>query len=149
MASSGICNNLYLTNGSSALDLKETAPHLILLDGGNNVQIKNHPVIDVHSKPRNTVKAFHCICAMFASVALVAIFFIGDVVILSKENAALAEVSTTTVNVRKGDSLWTIASEHGVAGCSTNSVISWIKSNNQLNASNIYAGQVLIVPNAS
>ena len=64
----------------------------------------------------------------------------------SATDAALDSASTTVVYVRDGESLWSIAQQHGVDGVSTQSVVDWIVSENNLSSSCLFSGQKLVVP---
>ena len=57
----------------------------------------------------------------------------------SAQRVAEAAATIETYQVRRGDSLWTIARDHGVS-------IAEIRSSNDLRSSKIFAGQVLRVP---
>jgi LysM repeat protein len=57
----------------------------------------------------------------------------------SAQRVAEAASTIETYQVRRGDSLWTIAREHGVS-------VADIRSSNDLRSSRIFAGQMLRVP---
>lgn len=63
-----------------------------------------------------------------------------------RREVAFADVKPATVAVRPGDSLWAIASEHGVEGATTQEVVSWMMGQNKLDTAAIDAGMLLVVP---
>lgn len=141
----------YATNGSSALaPFISDAPELILFEGGKD---KNRPSAGgPQTCPASVsmgVAGAQLLFAILVSALIAGSIFTVDALASSRIEANLSEANSVTVNVRKGDSLWSIASEHGVDGCSTKDVVEWIKGQNHLSTSNIIAGQKLIVPSPS
>ena len=59
---------------------------------------------------------------------------------------ALSNCATQSVEVSRGDSLWSIAEAHPVEGVSTPEVVSWIVEANNLPNSSVASGQALVVP---
>jgi hypothetical protein len=57
-------------------------------------------------------------------------------------------IPATSVVVHDGDSVWSLAEAHPVDGYSTQEVVTWIESHNQLESATIQAGQTLDVPEA-
>ena len=141
----------YATNGSSALAPSiSDAPELILFEGGKDQNRRSTGGSQACSA--SVSKGAACVQLLF--VILVSAFIAGsiftvDALASSRVEANLSEANSVSVNVREGDSLWSIASEHGVDGCSTKDVVEWIKGQNHLSTSNIIAGQKLIVPSPS
>lgn len=62
---------------------------------------------------------------------------------------ATQAVSTESVTVVSGDSLWGIAEEHGIEGLSTDQVVDFIESRNSLDSATIHVGQTIEVPASS
>lgn len=140
---------MFATDGSSAL-APEVAPRLVLIDGGKSKEACCANA--VHKAGHSASKKFplvQCILAAAVSCLLAVGLFALDATANVAETNALENVSRETINVKGGESLWSIASEHGIEGCSTQSVVDWIRSENQLVNSYIYAGQQLIVPASS
>lgn len=142
-------NPMYVTDGSSAL-APVAAPNLVLIEGGKGLgcsrsSAKYRPVTYAGAKP----SALECVFAILVAVLISISVFAVDASINSCEQAALDGVETTVVSVKAGDSLWGLASEYGVDGCGTHKVVEWIRTQNNLTSSNIYAGQQLIVPSSA
>lgn len=60
--------------------------------------------------------------------------------------STLNNANTQTIHAAVGDSLWSIASRHGVEGVSTYDVVQWIKLHNNKESSALCPGEALIVP---
>lgn len=136
----------FSTEGSSAL-APEPAPKLVLIEGGKRKipegasRQGNSPV-----RSRVNVSLLAYLLAGLLAILVAAIFASVSSTAYSQSRSILAGASSEIVDVRSGDSLWSIASSHSVDGCSTEAVIQWIKASNHLSNSNISAGQQLIVP---
>lgn len=76
---------------------------------------------------------------------LIGLFAGTGVVHAFQSNTPPAEVRT--VMVSPGDTLWSIAESNKPEGADTRIFISGIKQKNQLNSSEIHAGEELILPN--
>lgn len=141
----------FAINGSSALaPMIPEAPELILFEGGKDKNRRSTGGPQACSASVSMGAA----CAQLIFVILVSALIAGGIYVVdalasSRVEANLSEANPVSVNVQKGDSLWSIASEHGVDGCSTKDVVEWIKGQNHLSTSNIIAGQKLIVPSSS
>ena len=61
-------------------------------------------------------------------------------------DASLNQVQTETVSVKSGDSLWSLAAQHGVTGVSTADVAHHIQKINGLSDTTLKPGEVLKVP---
>lgn len=145
MASYNKCMT-FSTEGSSAL-APEPMPKLVLIEGGKRTVPEGvsrqcgSPV-----RSRGNASAIAYLIAGLLAILVAAIFASVSSTAYSESWSILAGVGSEIVDVRSGDSLWSIASSHSVDGCSTDAVIQWIKANNHLSNSNISAGQQLIVP---
>lgn len=62
--------------------------------------------------------------------------------------AGAAAAPSIQVDVEPGDSLWSLAREHPIAGLSTNEVVSRIRELNDLDGSLLRPGEQLMVPQA-
>lgn len=51
-----------------------------------------------------------------------------------------------TVVVRSGDTLWSLAKEHGPAGVDTRAVVDWIRRENGLESALLIPGERVVVP---
>jgi LysM repeat protein len=60
-----------------------------------------------------------------------------------------AEVATRPVKVEAGDTLWSIASAHPVAGLRTEETVDLIRRANGMDGSVVYVGQLIDVPHES
>lgn len=150
MTTSSVYDEIYITNGSNALAASVVPPRMVLLEGGKTSRANDPVFTESHvARLGKPTMAIQCICAVVLSLVIAVAFYIGDVMVTCSENAVLSNASVMTVSVRQGDSLWSIASKNSVDGCSTNAVVAWIKSRNQLTTSDIYAGQQLFVPTIS
>jgi len=79
-------------------------------------------------------------------VLLLVVCALADVVMGLRHESHFRDITATPTIVHGGDSLWTIAEEHGVAGESTQSVVAWISANNDLTGSALQPGQKILVP---
>lgn len=150
MTTNSVYDEIYITNGSNALAASVVPPRMVLLEGGKTSRADDFTFAESQvERLRKPTMAIQCICAVALSLVIAVVFYIGDAMVACSENAVLSNVSVATVSVRQGDSLWSIASKNSVDGCSTNAVVAWIKSHNQLTTSDIYAGQQLFVPTIS
>ena len=59
---------------------------------------------------------------------------------------AMAQIALEPYHVTPGDSLWSIAEQHGVHSLRTEEVVAWIRAHNKLNTSLLSVGQLLEVP---
>ncbi|WP_322155778.1 LysM peptidoglycan-binding domain-containing protein [Paratractidigestivibacter sp.] len=142
------CRNTLMlaTDGSSAL-APEEHPVLVLIEGGKGAATSGDDAKKAISNRTNSL--FACAMAVVFAVVLATLAFGVESSIAASESLTLNEAATTNVRVMSGDSLWSIASQHGVDGCSTQSIVDWIRDRNQLESSNIFAGQELIVPTSA
>lgn len=84
--------------------------------------------------------------ALAFALSLAGCFVLTDVISQRELAAAFANTSITTVTVLPGDTIWQIAEEHPVAGCTTKDVVRYITETNDLRAECLHAGMVLEVP---
>ena len=140
---------MFATDGSSAL-APEVGPRLVLIDGGKSkgAFCTNAARETGHSASKKFPLS-QCILAVAVSCLIAFGLYALEATATVAESHAFENVSQETISVKGGESLWSIASEHGIEGCSTQSVVDWIRSENQLANSNIRAGQQLIVPGSS
>ena len=82
-------------------------------------------------------------------IALCMTFLSVSSEVASRQASALESIPATSVVVHGGDSVWSLAEAHPVDGYSTQEVVTWIESHNQLGSATIQAGQTLDVPEAS
>lgn len=96
------------------------------------------------SRARTLVLGAVLACALSAA-ALV----LTDVTSAAAARQTLDRANTVTIAVRQGDSLWSIAHEHGIAGVEDGRVVSWIEQRNGVSADGLVPGQRLVVPTAA
>ena len=117
----------------------------------------------VDTKPLGQVIAFsstqevigswpHAFFAFATSLAFVFVILCGwlisDLHVQSKLENAFSAASHETVVVHQGDSLWSIAAEHPVYGCTTSQVVHHIREVNGLDSACLMAGMRIEVPSA-
>ncbi len=135
-------NASYLCDGTSAL--APSYPSLTLIEGGKGREAS--PVQDEKSVAcaSFTIKSF-AMLVLVAVMAFALCAFREASISKSVENA-LEGVSTTTVTVRGGDTLWGLAQDHSVTGVSTKDLVSWLEAQNNLDSAQLQPGQILVVP---
>lgn len=146
---------IFETEGTAALTSR--APRLVLLEGGRSgaapaprsVQRREEAASRVYGNGAVSLSALFVVLALVVGLALAAVTLAPGAVRANAARAALGQVQAQTVKVASGQSLWSIASDHGVAGASTQDVVDWIRAQNGLDGSVIEPGQQLIVPQAS
>lgn len=141
---------------SGSIALKQApAPRLILLDGGETARVATRSYPEPAWTKRESAVRARLGSRQVASLAVFAAIVVAllgfalssvDASARSWRQEAFASVSTSTVSVSAGDSLWQIAESHPVAGVSTQDVVSFIRAQNNLPSSNIVPGQKLEVP---
>ena len=146
-------NVQYLSDGSSALVPKPV--HFRVIEGGRSCSDFSE-VLRVREDSRtlhhsgssqhavNSLTIFFVICAMILVLTAAAVLM--DTFAASRRTSSFANVSTEVVTVMPGDSIWSIAEEHPVEGCSTSEVVDFISEQNELSTSMITSGQHLYVP---
>lgn len=147
-------NNIqYFSVGSSALDFKPV--HFRVLEGGQ-AHYKNVDDVNIrndrshvychhsHVQNKNTLITFLVICSMV--LALVGIAFLSDASAMARKTSSFTDISTEIVTVMPGESIWSIAENHPVNGCSTAEVVEFITQENELSSSMLSSGQQLSVP---
>ena len=136
-------------DGTAAL--YECGPRLVLIEGGRNV-CRPRPARELSegrpalSRPQNAllILSFVSVLLVFCLASL-----ITDALAAGSSAAALSETPTQEVVVSEGDTLWGIAEDAHVSGCSTSEVVSWIVERNGLDEGPLVLGQRLVVPSAS
>ena len=76
-------------------------------------------------------------------VAIAALLIAG---VVSVRPRASSEMATQAVQVQVGDTLWSIAEAHPIAGLTTAQAAESISRSNRLSNSALYSGQTLLVP---
>ncbi|MDY2788216.1 MAG: LysM peptidoglycan-binding domain-containing protein [Atopobium sp.] len=88
-----------------------------------------------------TIATLSILIALFVGTALY-----GNAIAASQRTVGFDTIHTTEISVQPGESLWTIAANHGVEGHSTKDVVTYISNKNNLSNSMLTIGQKLIVP---
>ena len=90
--------------------------------------------------------SFLVVCAVSLMVAIALLWFVPNALAKSRVSHALEGVTYETVTVHTGDTLWGIAEEHAVEGCTTAEVVQHIKSANELEDACLAPGMRISVP---
>lgn len=139
------------TFGSSALAPCEGAV-LTLVEGGATAtavsqRCENRRAVASESpRPRHGISAVSIVLAILLSIVLAIVFGAFE---LDRERASLSMLDSCgveSVRVMTGDTLWSIADSCKPSGVSTEAVVRWLRSHNELDSSLVYAGQDLVVP---
>ena len=127
-----------VTVGSLAMegDMRE---HLRVVEGGRGASRR-----PAEPQVRSSVPMAFCIVLML--LALGCAWLRVDQVTNARVDGALAAASVESVTVMPGDSLWQIAAEHPVKGCTTEQVVNHIIDTNNLADAMLRPGMRLSVP---
>ncbi|HJA29303.1 MAG TPA: LysM peptidoglycan-binding domain-containing protein [Candidatus Olsenella pullicola] len=136
-------------DGTAALS--EFEPNLVLIEGGRGACRPRSAREPREEHPTLSRSQSALLILSFVSVLLVLCLasLITDALAASSSSAALSKVGAQEVVVSEGDTLWGIAEDAGVSGCSTSDVVSWIVERNGLGDGHLVPGQRIIVPGAS
>ena len=74
---------------------------------------------------------------------------VSDELVAQRRRRAFDGISSCSLTVEYGDSLWNIAEAHAVTGATTEEVVRWIIERNDLASSYLRAGYRLVVPSTS
>ena len=142
----------YLTQGNLALQAVEPeGPQLTVIDGAlaNPFSVAKKPSVSprgrsaTHAQPVASTKVFALVVLVFVLVAL-------PVCVLASMNdartAAIDSITYETVSIQAGDSVWSLAQEHGVDGLTTQDVSEVISEANDLSGKILQPGQTVKVP---
>lgn len=129
----------FLVNGNLALSFESAdTPSFTIIDGA------------VSSYRGPQPRAINPVLGIALIVLLVtSLIAVGWTVTVGRSVAraeAVATVETTSVAVSAGDSLWSIAAEHGVDGLSTQDVVEVIRELNEFEQGTLQPGMELVVP---
>ena len=144
--------------GSSAL--KPSYRELVLVDGRDSSEVlagqRRPPRVQSRSaasgRPERLTLGQLVLSLVVGAAVVIALcmtFFSSSSEVSSHQAAALESIPATSVVVHGGDSIWSLAEAHPVEGYSTQEVVTWIESRNQLESATIQAGQTLDVPETS
>lgn len=147
------CTTTYGCDGSLALAVS-TRPQFTLLQGG-----MRHRGTTYHLPTSTSMSELHAtrrlsplvplfVCLAMACV-LLAVWYVSDALVAQRRATAFEGMEVTRVVVAPGDCLWSIAREHGVAGATTEEVVTWIVEYNRLSTSAVNAGDLLAVPSVA
>lgn len=160
----------YATQGNLALESIPQRSPFTVIDGagaahpgarGTLFEASAHR--DVHAMERPAAKAAYAgetrasqMASRLIAAAAIVVFTLAFLVIgssaLASQQAVLSAdsiSSTQEVRVKRGDSIWTIASEHPIEGYSTQSIVDAIYQINDLQESMLTPGMVVSVPTTS
>lgn len=84
--------------------------------------------------------------ALELAIIVVLVFAVIAAALASGPSSRPKAVRTSTIRVSAGQSLWTIAAEHPIAGLTTQQTVDAIRRSNHLSGSTIAEGVVLRVP---
>lgn len=105
--------------------------------------------IDVRPQPRTITTRTHAVVALTVALAFVILSLtwrLTDVLAEHRVQQALAQVEYQTIVVHSGDTLWRIAEEHAVRGCSTEELVYHIRALNDVQNAYLIPGMRLTVP---
>lgn len=132
----------YQTDGNAALAVEE-APVFVLHDGKAAAR---------QTKARPQAAGGSRVWTLLACTAIVLSFFgawyAGDAIESARLRAAESAIATESYAVQDSDTLWSIASDHGAEGMTTQQTVQWIEEENGLSRASIQPGQMLTVPAA-
>lgn len=137
----------YTSDGSAAR--KPIVTQFTVYEGG-----LHKPTHEVQPTSRQSSSMRHVVSDKLFALATLSILialFVGaalysNAVAASQRTAGFDTIQTTEISVQPGESLWTIATNHGVEGHSTKDVVTYISNKNNLSNSMLTIGQKLIVP---
>lgn len=133
----------YITNGTSAMAVKHRADLRLVYGTHSDCREEQHGVTRTRVPvPYGLFTAFVVGTMLFVGLAYVALGHVRSTITAH----AMDTCQTEEVRVVAGDTLWSIATHHGVEGVSTYDVIRWIRQHNGLPTSAIRAGDMLTVP---
>ena len=130
--------NIPLVNGTSAIAMRHDR-QLSLVRNEGSVERRHRA-----THRRNDQAFFLGMCAIIVAIGLMS-FILSDVAQF-RARQAIVRGGTEVIHVVYGDTLWSIAERHSVAGCSTKDVLSWLMQRNDLANARLSPGQTLVVP---
>ena len=110
--------NIPLVNGTSAIAMRHNR-QLSLVRGEGHARCRSRA-----SQRRNDHVFLFGVCAIIVAIGLMS-FILSDITQFRAQRA-IAHGGTEVIHVVYGDTLWSIAERHSVAGCSTKDVLSWL-----------------------
>lgn len=108
----------------------------------------NHMVVRTRQARAASVRAtLLAIASMALVIAVLSLVWqLPDIIAASRVQHALQDASYQTVVVHSGDTLWDIAQNHSVSGCSTTELVSHIRDINNIQDACLQVGMQLSVP---
>ncbi|MDO5119484.1 MAG: LysM peptidoglycan-binding domain-containing protein [Coriobacteriales bacterium] len=142
--------NNYLTTGNLALAPVE-APVFTVIEGGySHKATPDRKAAREQRRARAAEEARMRVYSLVATLVFMCILVTSSMLRnaydTAARNKAYAEVTTMSITVGPGDSLWEIAEHHPVEGRSVRDVTSWISEINGLSTATLMVGQELLVP---
>ncbi|MBO7675826.1 MAG: LysM peptidoglycan-binding domain-containing protein [Atopobiaceae bacterium] len=139
--------NRYGIDGTSALRLVQTRDLWLVSDAREERVRTRRPSCCARSRKQKTPQTTlitSLACALM--IALVLVCMVASGLAARRVSRAIQGQGMDVMVVVSGDTLWSIATQRAVRGCTTSELISWIKAKNDLPDSRIFAGQRLVVP---
>ena len=139
-----------IQNGVAAFPIAGTAAlrprqhrGLVMLEGGATAQ---RHLADVRVRREGRLRPHTLVLgALLVCVLSVGALILSGITSAAAAQQALDRADTVTIAVRQGDSLWSIAHEHGIAG----RIVSWIEQHNGVSADGLVPGQKLVIPTST
>ncbi|MBQ9005372.1 MAG: hypothetical protein IJ092_03250 [Atopobiaceae bacterium] len=136
----------YLTQGNLALT-PATQQDFTLIEGGRSrtasVQSRN---LDRAQQVQTFQMKMMALLTFVVFVAVLAISSVASDALINSRHGQISDVPTTSVIVKGGDCLLSLAEEHPVSGHTPDEVVSWRHEANDLDTATLLVGQHLIVP---
>ena len=86
------------------------------------------------------------LCTVALALAVALVWYMPDALAAHRVSKALEGATFQTVTVHTGDTLWGIAEDHGVAGCTTAELVQQIRTINNLDDASLMPGMHISVP---
>lgn len=145
-----IASTIYFGSDGNAALKPRTYRSLTLIDGYKNSSSPAPNNTHRSRRDPSQERRFY-VSMVIMALALGAVLMIASLLsdaALAQSQASLSELSSSTVVVQSGDSVWSIAESHPVEGYSTSQLVTWITQNNSLDGSALQPGQTISVPQA-
>ena len=135
----------YATEGTLARNAAR--PQFRVIEGGaaHAATAHGHGTRRRHGMPRREARVL-CAAACCVMVVLGALWYAGDIRASARRQQAFAAASYETIVVMPGETLWSIAQQHPVQGCTTAEVVRHISQSNALGSGLLTSGMELSVP---
>lgn len=121
-------------------------PEFKVIEGGLNKHIENIETQSIVEPKTNKTSKAAFIGIVTFMVLVFGISAISDNIHHKQILDNFMASKPITINVMRGDSLWSIASSYPIEGATTQEVVSSIIEVNELSSTNLHPGQHIVVP---